>query len=37
MGVKDEFGMSGKWDELMKHYDIDAEAIVKKIEELVKG
>lgn len=37
MGVKDEFGMSGKWDELMKHYEIDAEAIVKKIEELVKG
>ena len=36
MGIRDEFGMSGKWDELMEHYEIDAKAVVKKVKELVK-
>ena len=29
LGMKDEFGMSGKWDELMKYYGITAEKIVE--------
>ncbi len=32
MGVKDTFGQSGKGQELMKFYEIDAEAIEKEIE-----
>ncbi len=29
LGINDEFGMSGKWDELMKYYGINSENIVK--------
>ena len=32
IGIKDEFGQSGKWDELMKYYGIDSEGIVKIVE-----
>ena len=32
MGVKDEFGQSGKWDELLKHYGLTADDIVKQIK-----
>lgn len=32
MGVKDEFGQSGKWDELLKHYGLTADYIVKQIK-----
>lgn len=32
IGIKDEFGQSGKWDELMKYYGIDCEGIVKIVE-----
>lgn len=28
LGIKDEFGQSGKWNELMKHYKIDRTAII---------
>ena len=31
IGIKDEFGQSGKWDELMKHYGITAKNIIEKI------
>ena len=31
IGIKDEFGHSGKWDELMKEYFLDSEGIVKEI------
>lgn len=31
MGIKDEFGQSGKWDELMKHYQIDFEAVKREV------
>ena len=31
MGMKDKFGESGKWDELMHYYKIDAEAIKEEI------
>lgn len=33
IGIKDEFGMSGKWDELMKHYGVTSENIVKVVLE----
>lgn len=33
MGVRDEFGQSGKWDELMAYYKIDCEAIKAAIRE----
>lgn len=33
IGIKDEFGMSGKWDELMKHYGLTSENIVKTVLE----
>lgn len=36
MGVNDEFGMSGKWDELMQHYKIDAASIVAQIKRIGK-
>ena len=36
MGIKDVFGESGKAGELMHKYEIDSEAIVKKVIELVK-
>lgn len=32
MGIKDEFGQSGKWDELMKHYQITCENIIATVE-----
>lgn len=31
LGIRDEFGQSGKWDELMKYYKIDSEAIYNAI------
>ena len=33
MGIKDEFGKSGKAEELMKYFKIDAEAIIEKVKE----
>lgn len=33
MGIKDEFGMSGKWNELMEYYKIDSNAIKEEIRE----
>lgn len=32
IGIKDEFGQSGVWHELMKHYGIDCEGIIKSIK-----
>lgn len=32
MGVKDEFGQSGKWSELMAYYKIDSEAIKEELK-----
>ena len=32
VGINDEFGQSGKWNELMKHYGLTAEGIVNKIK-----
>ena len=32
MGMKDKFGESGKWDELMHYYKIDAEAIKEEVK-----
>lgn len=31
MGIKDEFGQSGKWKELLSYYKIDSEAIVNEV------
>lgn len=31
MGVKDTFGQSGKWSELMEYYEIDSGAIVREV------
>ncbi|MCL2772567.1 MAG: transketolase family protein [Oscillospiraceae bacterium] len=36
IGIKDEFGRSGKAEELMKIYEITAEDIVKKVKEIIK-
>ncbi len=33
MGIKDEFGKSGKAEELLKYYKLDSESIVNKIKE----
>ena len=33
MGVKDEFGQSGKWNELLEHYGLTCDEIVKVIKE----
>ena len=35
MGIKDSFGESGKAEELMHKYEIDAEAIIKKVKEIM--
>ena len=32
IGIRDEFGQSGKWDELMKYYGIDSEGITRTVE-----
>jgi transketolase len=37
IGIKDEFGRSGKAEELMKIYEITAEDIAKKVKELIKA
>jgi len=37
IGIKDEFGRSGKAEELMKIYGITADDIVKKVKELIKS
>ena len=31
MGINDEFGMSGKWNELLAHYKLDVEGIKERI------
>ena len=36
MGVKDKFGQSGKPEELLEYYELDAPAIVRASEELIK-
>ena len=36
IGIRDEFGQSGKWDELMKYYGIDSENIVRTVEKYCK-
>jgi len=33
IGIQDEFGQSGKWSELMKHYGLTAEEIVKTVKQ----
>lgn len=33
MGINDEFGQSGKAEELLKYYKLDSENIVKRIME----
>ena len=33
LGINDEFGQSGKWDELMKYYGITSEKIVETVNE----
>ena len=35
MGIKDEFGKSGKAEELLKNYEIDNTAIEKKVKDLI--
>lgn len=32
MGVKDEFGQSGKWNELLEHYGLTCDEIVKEVK-----
>lgn len=34
MGIKDEFGQSGSPDELIKHYGLDAEAVIETVHTL---
>ncbi len=36
IGVKDKFGQSGKQDELIKHYEMDEEAITKACKKVVQ-
>ena len=36
IGINDEFGQSGKWDELMKYYKIDSVSIANRVENLCK-
>jgi transketolase C-terminal domain/subunit len=31
MGINDEFGQSGKWDELMEYYRITGKYIAEKV------
>lgn len=33
IGIDNEFGVSGKWDELLRYYKLDSESIVKRILE----
>lgn len=35
MGIQDEFGQSGTWEELMSFYEIDQEAIKKKVRQTI--
>lgn len=35
MGIKDTFGRSGTAESLIKYFEIDSEAIVKKVEEII--
>lgn len=37
LGINDEFGMSGKWNELLKHYKLDAEGIIEAIKTIQKS
>ncbi len=37
VGVKDQFGQSGKPEELLKHYGLDSVAIEKAVKKVVKG
>ena len=32
IGINDEFGQSGKWDELLLHYGLSCENIIKHIK-----
>lgn len=36
VGMKDRFGTSGKWDELLKHFGIDAKGIIEHTEFVLK-
>ena len=36
IGINDEFGQSGKSDELVKYYGLDSESLVKRIESMYK-
>lgn len=36
LGVDDEFGQSGTQDELIKHYGMDSESVVKAVERVLK-
>ena len=33
IGINDEFGMSGKWNELLKYYKLDSEGIAETIKQ----
>lgn len=37
LGINDEFGMSGKWNELLKHYKLDSEGIIEAIKTIQKS
>lgn len=37
IGINDEFGQSGKAEELMKHYGLDSETLAKKIKTIIKN
>lgn len=36
IGVDDQFGQSGKLEELLKHYGLDKEAIIKSVKKILK-
>ena len=36
VGMKDVFGMSGKWDELLHYYELDDEGIIKAVKKIME-
>ena len=34
IGINDEFGQSGKWQELLEYYGLDAKSLVKRIRKI---
>ena len=37
MGIKDEFGKSGKAEELLKYFKLDKDSITEFIEKIING